>query len=348
MAFADVDLDPAAEQKLNLVRLLGRFPDVEDDYGEQPDLRAGGDRPVGPGHRPGGRRVEEWVGDRVGIGLSWDAAARALTPVAALQTTDGEEALADLGRVLDDDQMALADGYVIVSGDLFSEVPLVGEDLLPEGDALAFPTPRPPPRSSPRRTRHPWPSSSTFQEVFDHLDDGVVSMYVDAEALDGAAETLTTDLGFDGFDGSTVGGGQTGAVLRAEPSALELLAWSSVDVSTTATPAALAEGLPKSTVFALEVTGGADAVARQWQSVLDRVEDAGGSPASSSVSWPSSRRSTASWCPTTCRRCSATTWSPRSTVAGCSPASQESGCGRSPTRRRPTTWPGGCSGCSIP
>lgn len=276
VAFADVDLDPAAEQKLNLVRLLGRFPDVEDAYGEQPDLRRVVIDRLVQGTDLEGARVEDWVGDRVGIGLSWDAENRALTPVAALQATDGDEALADLGRVLDDDQMALADGYVIVSGDLFSEVPLVGGDFLPEGEAPRFPDSATAAEIVAAADTAPLAESSTFQDVFDRLDDGIMSMYVDAEALDGAAETLATDLGLDAFDGSTMGGGQTGAVLRAEPSALELLAWSSVDVSTSSTPAVLAEGLPKSTVLALEVTGGADAVARQWQSVLDRVEEAGG------------------------------------------------------------------------
>ena len=40
VAYVDVDLDPAAQQKVNLVRLLGRFPDVEQEYGREPDVRA--------------------------------------------------------------------------------------------------------------------------------------------------------------------------------------------------------------------------------------------------------------------------------------------------------------------
>lgn len=279
VAFADVDLDPSAEQKLNLVRLLGKFPAVQDDYGEQPDLRQVVVDALVDGTDLEDARVDEWVGDRVGVGLSWDEDAQTLTPVAALQTTDEDEALADLRTVLDDSQVATVDGYVVVSGDVFSRLPLGGGDLIPGDLTPSFPDAASASSIVSAGASAPLAESPTFTTVFDRLDDGVVSAYVDGEGLDRAAEQLAGDLGLDwaglarGIDPAVADAGQVGVVLRAEPSALELLAWSSVDSAAPA-PALLAENLPDSTVFALEVTGGADVLAERWADLRSGLQGA--------------------------------------------------------------------------
>ena len=66
--YTDVDLDPSAEQKLNLVRLLGRFPDVEREYGAEPDIRTLLIDGLTDGTALEDADVSEWVGDRVGGG----------------------------------------------------------------------------------------------------------------------------------------------------------------------------------------------------------------------------------------------------------------------------------------
>ena len=100
LAYADIDLDPAAEQKVNLIRLLGEFRGVEREYGSEPDLRTLAVDWLVNGSDLEGADVEAWVGDRAGFGLSWDLSTEALTPVAAVQVTDEQEAVADLRRAL--------------------------------------------------------------------------------------------------------------------------------------------------------------------------------------------------------------------------------------------------------
>ena len=135
LAYVDIDLDPAAEQKVNFVRLLGRFPDVEEEYGPEPDIRAVVVDWLAEGTELEDADIDQWIGDRVGVGISWDADADALTPVAAIQVSDADEAVADLQLVLDDDQIATTDDYVVVTGDLFSGLDeldqngLVGPDV---------------------------------------------------------------------------------------------------------------------------------------------------------------------------------------------------------------------------
>jgi hypothetical protein len=275
VAYADVDLDPSAEQKVNLVRLLGQFPDVERDYGAEPDLRQVVVDWLTEGTALEGAGADEWVGDRVGLGLSWDADAEALTPLAALQTTDEEAAVADLGQVLEPQQIAVTQGYVVVAGDPFSDLrdrpafdfPAVGEpqtaaEIVAAGEAA------------------PLAQSPEFETVFERLDSGVLTLYLDGAGLAGAVDDLAAelDLPADELAGSTDDLerlGQSGAVLRAEPTALELLGWSNALPPGQASSAALVESLPDSTLFAAEVTGAGAQVGEQWAQSLDGAAGTG-------------------------------------------------------------------------
>lgn len=275
VAYVDVDLDPAAQQKVNLVRLLGRFPDVEQEYGREPDIRTVALDWLIEGTELEDADVSAWIGDRIGLGLSWDAEAEALTPVAALQVTDQDEAVADLGRVLDPEQIAVSDGYVVVTGDLLKEFAalddldgLVGSEVpgaqtaaevVAAGEAASL------------------SQSAAFVDVFDHLDDGLLTTYIDGEGIDAAGEQIADSLGLalPGVTGSLSGAaesGQAGAVLRAEPDALELLAWSSADPENGTAPAQLMSTLPESTLFAVEFTGGSELVADRWAQTIESAE----------------------------------------------------------------------------
>lgn len=286
LAYVDIDLDPAAEQKVNFVRLLGRFPDVEEEYGPEPDIRAVVVDWLAEGTELEDADIDQWIGDRVGVGISWDADAEAVTPVAAIQVSDADEAVADLQLVLDEDQVAIADDardYVVVTGDLFSGVDEL--DDLAELDDLVETVPGSQTAEEVVAAGEaaPLSQSDAFTGVFDRLDDGLATMYVDGERIAAAGEHLVDALGLD--DAPDTAGladtlaqaedaGQTGAVLRAEPNAIELVAWSGAATSGDAAAAELMSSLPDSTLFALELTGGAELVAERW---AQAIESAGGS-----------------------------------------------------------------------
>ena len=274
--YADVDLDPAAGQKLNLVRLLGRFPDVEDEYGPEPDIRQLLADQLAEGTDLEDADVDRWVGDRVGVGVAWDEDAQALTPVAAIQVTDESAALDDLRIVVDDDQVAAADGYVVVTGDVseLGDIADAGTPLLPSDGAVASQTAS---EIVDAGEAESLAASSAFTDAFDRLDEGLATFYLDGEGMATAGDYLTPLLG-----GGEVGAsdpfaqlaesGQTAAVLRAEPDAIELVGWSSAEPPGGTAPVSLVGDLPDSTLFALEVTGGAESVAKQWEELRDDAE----------------------------------------------------------------------------
>ena len=281
VAYADVDLDPAAQQKVNLVRLLGRFPDVEQKYGSEPDVRAVVVDWLVEGTELQDADVSAWIGDRVGVGVSLDANAKALTPVAALQVTDEDAAVADLGLVLDPEQIAVTNGYVIVTGNLLDEfAALDGLDGLitdagPGSQSAA--------EVVAAGEAAPLSQSVGFIDVFDHLDDGLLTTYVDGEGIAAAGDQLVGSLGItapslnDSLT-SAAESGQVGAVLRAEPNALEFLAWSSSPPQGGAATAQLAATLPQSTLFAVEFTGGSQLVADRWAEAVDNAKQTGSLP----------------------------------------------------------------------
>src|SRR5215213_3242932 len=188
MFYADIDLDPSAEQKLNLVRLLGRFPDVEREYGSEPDVRTLLIDGLTEGTALEGADVSEWVGDRVGGGLSWDADERTLTPVLAIEVTDEDRALADLTSVVDADQVApseAADGYVVVTGDVSELLDSVDEGLT-ETDAAgsdqATLSSQTAAEIAGAAVDSPLAESEAFVEVFERVGEGLSTVYFDGAA----------------------------------------------------------------------------------------------------------------------------------------------------------------------
>lgn len=273
LAYADIDLDPAAQQKVNLVRLLGRFPEVEEEYGKEPDIRAVVVDWLAEGTELEGADVDQWIGDRVGVGISWDADADTLTPVAAIQVSDVDEAVADLRQVLEADQVATTDGYVVITGDLFSELDeLDGLGGLLDPDVPSSQTAE---QVVAAGESAPLSQSDAYTGVFDRLEDGLLTMYVDGERIAAAGEQLVEVPGDAGLtDALEQAGdaGQTGAVVRAEPNALEVVAWSSLTAPAGGGPAELMASLPDSTLVAVELTGGAELVAQRWAEALESAD----------------------------------------------------------------------------
>lgn len=274
VAYIDVDLDPAAQQKINLVRLLGRFPQVDEQYGREPDIRAVVVDWLVQGTELADADVSEWIGDRVGAGLSWDAEAQALTPVAAISVTDEDEAVADLGRILEPDQIAESDGYLVLTGDLFGAFDDLDLDGLVGADVPGAQTAA---EVVDAGQAAPLAQSAAFTNVFDHLDDGLLSMYVDSAGIAAAGEQIAGALGLgtpalsEALAGAA-DAGQAGAVLRAEPSALELLAWTNTGPPSGAAPGELMATLPESTLLAVELTGGSALVGDRWTKTIEDAQ----------------------------------------------------------------------------
>jgi hypothetical protein len=270
VAYVDVDLDPPAQQKVNLVRLLGQFGGVKRQYGSEPDLRSVAVDWLLKGSALADADVNAWIGDRVGLGVSWDPEAEALTPVAALQVTDERAAVSDLKGVVAPDQVAVVDGYIIVTGDLFAEFDaldsldgVVGSDGLGSQSAADVVA---------AGQSAPLSASPAFTTVFDRLDDGLATMYVNGDRMAELGDQVAGSLGPVGPGFSDVfsrwgRSGQAGAVFRAEPDALELLAWSSVAPPGGGERAQLAGTLPESTLVAVETTGGSSLVTERWNQV---------------------------------------------------------------------------------
>ena len=278
--YADVDLDPSAEQKLNLVRLLGRFPDVEREYGSEPDVRDLLIDGLIEGTSLEGANVSEWVGDRVGGGLSWDAAQETLTPVLAIEVTDEEQALTDLRSVVDADQVApseAADGYLIVTGDVSDLLPsvnreLAGVDALAPADATI--TSQTAAEIAEAASASPLSEAAAFVDVFERVGEGLATVYLDGAAVAAAVESMasTWDLDDEALSDPLTGlmdAGAAGGVIRADPDAIEVLAWSSAAPPTGDQPVSIVGGFPDTTLFALEFTGGSQYVTEQWAKALE-------------------------------------------------------------------------------
>jgi hypothetical protein len=277
LVFADVDLDPAAEQKLNLARLLGRLPDVKDDYGPEPDLRSLILETVTEGTPLDDVDVEAWIGDRMGVAVVWDGAT-AVTPVVVLQSSDLDAAVDSLSAELGSEQVAVLDDYVLVT------VPAAGDG----GQLIDPPLPGTDPLDLPRVQTQtaaevvaaaqatPLADSPAFSETFSHLEGGIASLFIDGAAAADAVRLLAPAEPWSKTQLDSLADiGQSAAVLRAEPDAVELVGWSTIALPPSAGSASLAPGLPEGTALAIEGTGGSSLVADRWRTFVDTADSAG-------------------------------------------------------------------------
>jgi hypothetical protein len=285
VVYSDIDLDPSASQKVNLARLLGQFPDIKAKYGSEPDVRQLLIDQAVKGSPLENADVESWVGDRIGGGLNWNPDDNQMAAVVAIQVTDEDAARADLEKVLDDSQLAFSDGYAVISSSIMPSFTDVGggvgggvgqgeppaQDLVDQAQDASL------------------ADAEKFQNVFNNLDDGWATLYVDGQTIDEASKQLTEALGGNdpllggGFGSMSPGiapnfqSGQVGAVVRAEPDAIEMVAWNTAPVPDWASsPVSMVQQLPASTVFAVGFTGGATAVAQRWDTLLAQAKQSGG------------------------------------------------------------------------
>ena len=299
-AFAEIDLDPPAGQKLDAFRFLRQFPALRDKL-DGDDLRrvvfeaiaedAGWDEidydsqvapwlgqrlavAAYPGDRFGGQQKggQENSGDMPGLPAAPDV-------VVALQVTDEGKARDGLARLVEASRDGAGDagtgpgagppGYV-VSGDyaLLAETRAVAEEALSAaGDgALA--------------------SSADFAADMDRLGDGVASAWVDMAAAGGLAAfanplVLGSVGSLAGVTTTAGGSGRAAYVLRFDgPDAVEVAGQFTDAEQIRGIGSASLQGmgdLPAGTVAAFGLAGGDQLVEPMLDSLREQVEAMGGS-----------------------------------------------------------------------
>ena len=247
LAFAKLDLDPAANQKAAVFSLLEQFPDLEAGGGDG-DLKSTLVTPLledDPWGLSYDSDVEPWLGDRMAVAAVPEATSEAgVAPVVVLAVTD-QEAMADRLGAVEDAEFAFAvrDDYVLIS------------ETQETVDRLAA-------------------SESTLAEDEDYtgdlaaLDgDQVAVAWADLAGLaDVLGETVAT-VGA-GFGGQPLSG-RTVLGVHAESDALEVegltrgVTAPAGSVAATE-PTRLVLDLPEDTLAALSVSGLGDAAAEAW------------------------------------------------------------------------------------
>jgi hypothetical protein len=255
VAYARVDVDPSAGQKIALLKLIRKFPEAADEIGitsAGQDVRellvrdaleaAGCDLTYDKDLKP-------WLGSRLGIGVDDQQ-----HPLAAIQVTDEDKAERGIKRLFacGDEKAALAflDGYAIVAEDQKTADAAV--------DAAA---------------EAPLSDAETFTDDTGALgEQGVASGWVDTDRLaktfpeleDAMSEASPTELA------QLQQAGSAAFALRTDGSTLELAGISgTADALEVSGPAPLS-GLPSDTVAALAIGGLGSQIADQYELFLDQ------------------------------------------------------------------------------
>jgi Protein of unknown function (DUF3352) len=279
-AFAKVDLDPSAGQKIDAVRFMRKFPALREKVAEDADLRkvlfesvaadAGWD------DVDYGSDVEPWLGKRLAVGAYAPEGKPAATGefpgprvVVALQVEDADQAEAGLKRLADSAEGGGDPPGFVVEGDyaLLAETADAARKAVrdAENGTLA--------------------EQDNLSSDLGSMDDGVAAVWVDnqaaTKALGGAASMLGGGLGAGpGLGGS----GRSTFVLRFDgPDVFEVVgSTTDADVVTkgTGTVKGFAE-LPDGTVAALGLADGQSLLADAWESFrksMDAASGASGGP----------------------------------------------------------------------
>ncbi|MEO8329721.1 MAG: hypothetical protein ABI586_06955, partial [Candidatus Nanopelagicales bacterium] len=263
--FADVDLDPDAGQKVNLLRLLSKFPDVQDELGGRDDIKSYVvEQLLESDPDWAAEDVTPWVGDRAGVAVYWDEDTKQPYGLLAVETADEGAAEASLSNHLDDSEWTLDQGYAVirVSAGVAGEGSMASAADLVSGSKEAS-----------------LANDPDFVSIMDPLGSGIASLYLDGA---GVTDLVNNELGFLGYPGAGTMGmgsdamaGQVGAVVRVEPSAIELIGRSTEAGTLGADPTGLIGSLPSSTAAAFAMTGGGDAVAKQWDALMAQLDTMG-------------------------------------------------------------------------
>lgn len=263
VGYVRIDLDPSAEQKINLLRLANRLPDLSEDLGveidEDSDLKqvlvdaiaADGECEIDYS-----ADVAPWIGERAALAAVPGADGEP-QPVGLLAVTDEDTARDAIqtglgcGEPLDAAQVAFTGGYAVITDDGVAAADLVAEA---EESALA--------------------DDDAFTADMAALGDaGLVSFWADAQSLlDWSLESsgelpddALTEEYLAELDGYTT---MTGA-LRANPDGIELEFLTAGDAELLApyqtSGTSVAAALPETTLVAVAGSAAPDAIDDAWE-----------------------------------------------------------------------------------
>jgi Protein of unknown function (DUF3352) len=283
VAFAKVDLDPAASQKVDAIRFLRKFPSLRGRLAGDGDLRkvlfdaVAGD--AGWDHVNFAADVEPWLGQRVGVAAyspktfaagTSTGGPQAPTVVVALQVSDEGKARDGLDRLIAASSGSSKPGYVVQDG----------YALLAESKPLAT-------SAADAVEAGTLAGASTFAADIKGLDDGIMTSWVDGAA----ASSLSSVANLAGVGLPDVAGVHGSALSRARlvsslrfdgPDVLEI-AGRVTGAPAVAGPNVAVQGLadlPATTVAALGLGGGDGLVDSAWKAMRKQVDSSKGAGSS--------------------------------------------------------------------
>jgi hypothetical protein len=255
MAYARVDVDPSASQKIALFKLIRKFPEAADDIGiksADQDVRK---LLVEEALKEGDcdlsydKDVEPWLGSRIGVGLD-----KGEVPLVAIQVSDEKKAEAGIKDLFEcgDEKASVAflDGYAIVA------------ETQKQADAAVK-----------AAEKKPLADNTAFAADFDKLgEQGVASVWGDIEGL---TDIPAFKAGFNEAAGPDAEKlvkqmGTMAATVRVDGSTLELAGLSGLTDAYDTKGGSL-DKLPADTVAALAVGGVGKQVSAQYDLFMQEL-----------------------------------------------------------------------------
>ncbi|MFT4187818.1 MAG: DUF3352 domain-containing protein [Aeromicrobium sp.] len=293
IAYARVDLDPSASQKIALMDLIDRLPDVKKELGiegldSEDDLRETAftdwfdlEDECGVSYADD---VEPWIGQRVGVALTDDfeisddedetGESLAKSVALVIQVTDEEKAkdgitklatecgiMEDIDDELgtgDEPGIAFREGYAVVTVDQDAADAMVEAA---NGSSLS--------------------SNDKFSSDMDTLgEDGVASVWYDQAAINERVEQAMDEFGGVPSEVEDMMGyyskvDSSAATLRATDDSLELAGVASLTEKFEAPEAEGLAGLPEDTLAGLSIVGGGKLAEKAWEAFLPWAEMSG-------------------------------------------------------------------------
>jgi hypothetical protein len=261
VGYLRVDLNPSAEQKLQILDFARKFPDAKNRLGGSDDLRealfdaikSDSDELKDVDYAAD---IEPWLGDRLGVAVMPGTDGKDEDSVAAVQIKEDEETVrAALDKLTADDDKtgyAFVDGYLIVA------------DTQAEADTYAK-----------AGAEAPLADEEQFADDMDALGEaGVMSFWADAAKL---AELGGDAAALQQFQvGPAKNPGRIVGALSFEADALQLKAVSrGADVPELTTSGIKLGELPASTALGVSVAGAGPAFEQAWPDLQKLVQAAG-------------------------------------------------------------------------
>jgi hypothetical protein len=262
IAFAKIDLDPSAGQKLDGIRFIRKFPDARAEVKEDSDLRkVVFKRLQAEGQLKGvdyAKDVEPWLGQRIGVGLLPGATADTEpTVVVALAVTDADKAKASLPAIAkaNEAECQLVEEFALCTdgtGKVAAVAAAAGKGTLAD-------------------------SAHFSKDMADLGEDGVAAAWFDAQALGKATQSLDLTSMIPGVSGgpATSQTGRVALALRFDGPHLELAGHTngaSVSFAGSREGTGLPE-LPDTTLAAVSVANAGEQLKAGWPALQKAVTD---------------------------------------------------------------------------